>query len=250
MADMTRNDAERLHAAHRSGTRATPARAAPATILDNWERVPAEVPQGHAGRIPPRARPRLESAQRTGRPCRMRLRRASKVSVDGQGHRLSSRSTGATGSTRRPPIACATTASSSSRSARRRTRDQAARCMDCGIPFCHTGCPVNNQIPDWNDLVYRGDWLRALQQPPLDQQLPGVHRPHLPGAVRGSRARSTSPTTPVTIKTIECAIVDRGWAGRLDQARAAAAQDRQVGRRRRLRAGRPRLRPAARPRRP
>ena len=65
------------------------------------------------------------------------------------------------------------------------TRDQAARCMNCGIPFCHTGCPVNNQIPDWNDLVYRGDWQRGAQQPALDQQLPGVHRPHLPGAVRG-----------------------------------------------------------------
>jgi glutamate synthase (NADPH/NADH) small chain len=41
------------------------------------------------------------------------------------------------------------------------TRDQAARCMDCGIPYCHNGCPVNNQIPDWNDLVYRGDWEEA-----------------------------------------------------------------------------------------
>src|SRR5919202_352139 len=41
------------------------------------------------------------------------------------------------------------------------SRDQAARCMNCGIPFCHNGCPVNNQIPDWNDLVYRGDWEEA-----------------------------------------------------------------------------------------
>ena len=49
------------------------------------------------------------------------------------------------------------------------TRHQAARCMDCGIPFCHTGCPVNNQIPDWNDLVYRGDWEEARAQPALDQ---------------------------------------------------------------------------------
>ena len=46
--------------------------------------------------------------------------------------------------------------------AKEATRDQAARCMDCGIPYCHTGCPVNNQIPDWNDLVYRGDWQEAL----------------------------------------------------------------------------------------
>ena len=57
--------------------------------------------------------------------------------------------------------------------------------MDCGIPYCHTGCPVNNQIPDWNDLVYRGDWEEALAQPAFDQQLPGIHRPRLPGAVRG-----------------------------------------------------------------
>ena len=41
------------------------------------------------------------------------------------------------------------------------TREQASRCMNCGIPFCHNGCPVNNQIPDWNDLVYRGDWEEA-----------------------------------------------------------------------------------------
>ena len=58
---------------------------------------------------------------------------------------------------------------------------QAARCMDCGTPFCNSGCPVNNIIPDFNDLVYRGDWANAAQH----QQLPRVHRPHLPGAVRG-----------------------------------------------------------------
>ena len=57
--------------------------------------------------------------------------------------------------------------------------------MNCGIPYCHTGCPVNNQIPDWNDLVYHDNWREALAQPALDQQLPGVHRPRLPGALRG-----------------------------------------------------------------
>jgi hypothetical protein len=62
---------------------------------------------------------------------------------------------------------------------------QGARCMDCGIPFCHNGCPVNNLIPDWNDLVYRDQWREALRVAALDQQLPGVHRPHLPGALRG-----------------------------------------------------------------
>ena len=43
------------------------------------------------------------------------------------------------------------------------TKTQAARCMDCGIPYCHTGCPVNNQIPDWNDLVYLEKWKEALE---------------------------------------------------------------------------------------
>ena len=64
-------------------------------------------------------------------------------------------------------------------------RAQASRCMDCGIPFCHDGCPVNNLIPDWNNLVYRDQWRQALTDAALDQQFPGIHRPHLPGAVRG-----------------------------------------------------------------
>ena len=64
---------------------------------------------------------------------------------------------------------------------------QAARCMDCGVPFCHgpTGCPIHNQIPDWNDLVYNGDWDERDPQPAFDQQFPGIDRPHLPGALRG-----------------------------------------------------------------
>ena len=53
---------------------------------------------------------------------------------------------------------------------------QASRCMDCGVPFCHNGCPLGNLIPEWNDLVYRGDWDRRHRPPACDQQLPGVHR--------------------------------------------------------------------------
>ena len=61
--------------------------------------------------------------------------------------------------------------------------------MDCGVPFCHEGCPLGNLIPDWNDLVYRGDWQAALDAAARDQQLPRVHRADLPGAVRvGLRA--------------------------------------------------------------
>ena len=57
--------------------------------------------------------------------------------------------------------------------------------MDCGIPYCHTGCPVNNQIPDWNDLVYHADWEEASSNLHSTNNFPGIHRPHLPGAVRG-----------------------------------------------------------------
>ncbi len=62
-------------------------------------------------------------------------------------------------------------------------QQQAARCMDCGIPFCHTGCPLGNLIPEWNDLVYRGQLARGARATPRDQQLPGVHRTPLPGTV-------------------------------------------------------------------
>ena len=57
--------------------------------------------------------------------------------------------------------------------------------MDCGIPFCHEGCPVNNLIPNWNDLVYRDQWRQAWIALRFDQQFSGIHRPHLPGAMRG-----------------------------------------------------------------
>ena len=73
-------------------------------------------------------------------------------------------------------------------------REQAARCMNCGVPYCHgtntitsmpTGCPVNNQIPDWNDLVYPGNWEEAARNLHSTNNFPGGHRPRLPGAVRG-----------------------------------------------------------------
>ena len=60
---------------------------------------------------------------------------------------------------------------------------QAARCMDCGIPFCNNGCPLGNLIPDWNDLVYRGQWQDAIGTTPRHQQLPGVHGPSVPCSV-------------------------------------------------------------------
>jgi glutamate synthase (NADPH/NADH) small chain len=90
------------------------------------------------------------------------------------------------------------------------TREQASRCMDCGVPYCHTGCPVNNQIPDWNDLVYRGDWLKALRNLHSTNNFPEFTGRICPAPCEAACTLNI-PDTPVTIKTIECAIVDKGW---------------------------------------
>jgi glutamate synthase (NADPH/NADH) small chain len=90
------------------------------------------------------------------------------------------------------------------------TRNQAARCMNCGIPYCHSGCPVNNQIPDWNDLVYRGDWKDALLNLHSTNNFPEFTGRVCPAPCEASCTLNLEDT-PVTIKTIECAIVDRGW---------------------------------------
>ena len=90
-------------------------------------------------------------------------------------------------------------------------REQAARCMDCGIPYCHTGCPVNNQIPDWNDLVYHGDWQRALVNLHSTNNFPEFTGRICPAPCEALCTLNITDN-PVTIKTIECAIVDRGWA--------------------------------------
>ncbi|KAA5598254.1 glutamate synthase subunit beta [Blastochloris sulfoviridis] len=90
------------------------------------------------------------------------------------------------------------------------TRDQAARCMNCGIPYCHTGCPVNNQIPDWNDLVYKDEWQEALRNLHSTNNFPEFTGRVCPAPCEASCTLNLTDT-PVTIKTIECAIVDRGW---------------------------------------
>ena len=90
------------------------------------------------------------------------------------------------------------------------TRKQASRCMDCGVPYCHTGCPVNNQIPDWNDLVYRGDWLKALKNLHSTNNFPEFTGRICPAPCEAACTLNIRDT-PVTIKTIECAIVDKGW---------------------------------------
>jgi glutamate synthase (NADPH) small chain len=89
-------------------------------------------------------------------------------------------------------------------------RKQAGRCMDCGVPYCHNGCPVNNQIPDWNDLVYRGDWQTAALNLHLTNNFPEVTGRVCPAPCEASCTLNIDDN-PVTIKTIECAIADRAW---------------------------------------
>jgi glutamate synthase (NADPH) small chain len=88
---------------------------------------------------------------------------------------------------------------------------QGSRCMDCGIPFCHsTGCPVYNLIPEWNDLVYRGDWKEALVRLEMTNNLPEVTGRLCPAPCESSCVLSIN-AAPVTIKQIELAIVERGF---------------------------------------
>jgi glutamate synthase (NADPH/NADH) small chain len=87
---------------------------------------------------------------------------------------------------------------------------QAERCMDCGIPFCHTGCPVNNLIPDWNDLVSRDQWRAALDRLHQTNNFPEFTGRVCPAPCEAACTLNLDDD-PVTIKTIECEIVDRGW---------------------------------------
>ncbi len=87
---------------------------------------------------------------------------------------------------------------------------QGARCMDCGIPFCHQGCPVNNIIPDWNDLVYQGNWQEALSVLQSTNNFPEFTGRICPAPCEASCTLNIDDN-PVTIKTIECAIIDKGW---------------------------------------
>ena len=129
------------------------------------------------------------------------------------------------------------------------TRNQAARCMNCGIPYCHIGCPVNNQIPDWNDLAYRGDWREAARN-----LLSTNNFPEFTGRVCPAPCEAS------------CTLNIQDYAGddqdhrmrdhrprfrrRMGEAGARRSQDRQESRRHRVGSVGSRLRPAARARRP
>ena len=87
---------------------------------------------------------------------------------------------------------------------------QASRCMNCGIPYCHNGCPVNNIIPDWNHLVYEGNWKEALVNLHSTNNFPEFTGRVCPAPCEASCTLNIVDQ-PVTIKSIECAIVDKGW---------------------------------------
>src|SRR5437899_4375320 len=103
--------------------------------------------------------------------------------------------------------------------AEQKLQDQAARCMDCGVPFCHTGtllsgmasgCPINNLIPEWNDLIYRGLWQEALARLHRTNNFPEFTGRVCPAPCEGSCVLGIN-NPPVTIKNIECSIIDHGW---------------------------------------
>ena len=89
-------------------------------------------------------------------------------------------------------------------------KEQAARCMNCGIPYCHNGCPVNNIIPDWNHLVYEGDWKNALAILHSTNNFPEFTGRICPAPCEAACTLNIIDS-PVTIKSIEAAIIDRGW---------------------------------------
>src|SRR5437879_6578618 len=93
-------------------------------------------------------------------------------------------------------------------------KKQAARCMDCGIPFCHQGCPLGNIIPDWNDLVYKGHWREAIERLHATNNVPEWTGRLCPAPCEGSCVLEINDD-PVTIKAIELSIIERafeeGW---------------------------------------
>jgi len=89
-------------------------------------------------------------------------------------------------------------------------KTQASRCMDCGIPFCHEGCPLGNLIPDWNDLVYRDQWLEAIERLHATNNFPEFTGTLCPAPCEGACVLGINDN-PVTIKAVELSIIDKAW---------------------------------------
>ena len=126
---------------------------------------------------------------------------------------------------------------------------QGARCMECGVPFCHEGCPLGNLIPDWNDLVYRDRWAEALDQLHATNNFPEFTGLICPAPCEPACVLAIN-SDPVSIKQIELAIVERGWEEGWIVPAAAGRADRAQRGGRRLGPGRPGRGAAARARRP
>ena len=108
-------------------------------------------------------------------------------------------------------------------------RRQGARCMDCGVPFCHEGCPLGNLIPDWNDLVYRGKWRDAIEQLHATNNFPEFTGLICPAPCESSCVLKINDD-PVTIEQIELAIVERAYSEGWVTANPPIASDRSEGR--------------------
>ena len=128
-------------------------------------------------------------------------------------------------------------------------RDQGARCMECGVPFCHNGCPLGNLIPDWNDLVYRDRWREAIDQLHATNNFPEFTGRLCPAPCEAACVLEIREGDAVTIKQIEVAIVNRAWDEGWIVPRPPARRDGPHGRRDRRGAGGARRRAAAAPRR-
>ena len=218
-----------------------------ARVLARLGRQRAAVRQGDAARLQARARGR--GARRRGRP---RARRSPSSS----GSPPMGKATGfieiarqeapdAAGRRARPRLARGL----SDRIPEPALSDQAARCMDCGIPFCHNGCPLGNLIPDWNDLVYRDRWKAAIDRLHATNNFPEFTGRLCPAPCEGACVLGIN-NDPVTIKAVEVSIIDRAFdEGWVDRAAAGDAHGQARGGRR-LGTGGPRGRGAAESRRP
>src|SRR5450755_4084197 len=92
-----------------------------------------------------------------------------------------------------------------------KVQTQGARCMDCGVPFCHTGCPLNNLIPDWNDLVYRDRWQEAIRTLHATNNFPEFTGRICPAPCEAACVLEIREGDSVAIKQIENSIINRAW---------------------------------------
>src|SRR5688572_1484352 len=101
------------------------------------------------------------------------------------------------------------------------TRVQATRCMDCGIPFCHEGCPLGNRIPDWNDLVRTGDWAAAAQSLHATNNFPEFTGRLCPAPCEAACVLGIGDDDPVSIKLVEVEIANHAFDGGMVRPRQA-----------------------------